>query len=417
MKIDNLKAGDLVIINANIASMDASIDRPYGMIDNASIVIRNQTIEWVGKNLDLSKSLPAAVEVIDAKNKLVTPGLIDCHSHLVFGGNRANEFAMRLEGASYEAIAKAGGGIVSTVNATRAASEDTLFESASKRLQQLLAEGVTTIEIKSGYGLDLETELKMLRVAKRLQDSYSVEVSCTFLGAHALPPEYKDQPDAYIDLVCDQMVPIIASQKLADCVDVFCENIGFNAAQTERVFAAAAAHGLPVKLHAEQLSNQGGTQLAIKHDAWSVDHLEFIDQKDVDALSTSNTVPVLLPGAFYCLRETQLPPLQSMFAAQLPIALATDANPGSSPCLSLLLVMSMACTLFRFTPEQALRGVTFNAAKALRRDSKVGSIAIGKQADIVIWDLKEAAELAYYFGSKPAHITIKKGHVIEPIVL
>jgi imidazolonepropionase len=412
MKIDNLKAGDLVIINANIASMDPNIERPYGMIDNACIVIRNQAIEWIGENIDLSNSLPEAVEVIDAKNKLVTPGLIDCHSHLVFGGNRANEFAMRLEGASYEEIAKAGGGIISTVTATRAESEDALFDSASKRLKQLLIEGVTTVEIKSGYGLDLETELKMLRVAKRLQDSFPVEISSTFLGAHALPPEYKDQPDAYIDLVCEQMIPRVASEKLAECVDVFCENIGFNAAQTERVFKAAAAHQLPVKLHAEQLSNQGGTQLAIKFDAWSVDHLEFIDQKDVDALSQSNTVPVLLPGAFYCLRETQLPPLQAMFAANLPIALATDANPGSSPCLSLLLVMSMACTIFRFTPEQALRGVTINAAKALRRGSSLGSISVGKQADMVIWDLQEAAELAYYFGSKPTNVTIKKGQVV-----
>ncbi len=395
MNAPQINKNDLLIINANCATLSEQVAAPYGLIANAAILVRDEAIVWVGATQVFNQIDLTQVDVIDAQGKLVTPGLIDCHTHLVFGGNRANEFAMRLEGASYEEIAKAGGGIISTVKATRSESEDELFLSASERLNQLQAEGVTTIEIKSGYGLDSDNELKMLRVAKRLEQSTPVEVSKTFLGAHALPPEYKDQADAYIDLVCDEMLPKVVAQNLADCVDAFCENIGFNHAQTQRVFAAAKKHGLPVKLHAEQLSNQQGTQLAIDYDAWSVDHLEFINEQDVAALKDSNTVPVLLPAAFYCLRETQLPPLQAMFDAKLPIALATDANPGSSPCLSILLVMSLACTLFRFTPEQALKGVTAHAAKALRRDDKIGSLEAGKQADIVIWNLKDPAELAY----------------------
>ncbi len=409
MNAPQINKNDLLIINANCATLSEQVAAPYGLIENAAILVRDEAIVWVGATQVFNQTDLAQVDVIDAQGKLVTPGLIDCHTHLVFGGNRANEFAMRLEGASYEEIAKAGGGIISTVKATRSESEDELFLSASERLNQLQAEGVTTIEIKSGYGLDSDNELKMLRVAKRLEQSTPVEVSKTFLGAHALPPEYKDQADAYIELVCDEMLPKVVAQNLADCVDAFCENIGFNHAQTQRVFAAAKKHGLPVKLHAEQLSNQQGTQLAIDYDAWSVDHLEFINEQDVAALKDSNTVPVLLPAAFYCLRETQLPPLQAMFDAKLPIALATDANPGSSPCLSILLVMSLACTLFRFTPEQALKGVTAHAAKALRRDDKIGSLEAGKQADIVIWNLKDPAELAYYFGHKPNNQVIKKG--------
>ena len=310
-----------------------------------------------------------------------TPGLVDCHTHLVFGGSRAKEFELRLEGATYEEIARAGGGIVSTVKATREADLESLVEQTRPRLEAILAEGVTTIEIKSGYGLDLETELRMLKAARQLGREYPVEVKTTFLGAHALPPEYKDRADDYIDFVRDKVLPAAARLGLADAADAFCEKIGFTAGQTEKIFQKAAELGLPIKLHAEQLSDQGGAALAAKYKALSADHLEYVSEDGVRAMAESGTVAVLLPGAFYVLRETQLPPVDLFRKHNVPIALATDCNPGTSPVTSILLMLNMACTLFRMTPHEALKGVTINGAKALGIQDAVGTLEIGKQAD------------------------------------
>ncbi|NVK23219.1 MAG: imidazolonepropionase [Kangiellaceae bacterium] len=386
---------DKLIRNVNIASMAATND--YGMIENGAVGITDGIIAYVGEN----EPLHDAKEIIDAQGKWLLPGLIDCHTHLVYGGNRANEFEMRLNGASYEDIAKAGGGIISSVKATREASEQELYEAAGKRLETLISEGVTTVEIKSGYGLDLETELKMLRVAKKLGQQYPVRIKATFLGAHALPPEYKHNTDGYIDLVCNEMIPAVAQEQLADCVDVFCENIGFTYAQTEKVFIAAKKHGLQVKLHAEQLSDQNGAGLVADYQGLSADHLEYLSQASIDKMAKQGTIATLLPGAFYFLRETKLPPIQALRDAGVPIAIATDHNPGTSPCLSVLLMMNMACTLFKMTPLEALQGVTINAAKALGIDSEIGSIEIGKQADLVLWDIEHPNQLSYQFGAKP----------------
>ena len=342
---------------------------------------------------------------------LVTPGLVDCHTHLVYGGQRANEFALRLAGASYEELAQAGGGIVSSVRATRAASEDELFASASRRLESLLAEGVCAIEIKSGYGLALEHERKQLRVARRLGAAHGVTVRTTFLGAHALPPEYAGRSADYIDLVCREMLPALAAEGLVDAVDVFCERIAFSLAETEQVFRAARALGLPVKLHAEQLSDMGGAALAARYGALSCDHVEHLSQAGIDAMQGAGSVAVLLPGAYYTLRDTHLPPVDALRAAAVPIAVATDHNPGTSPCLSLLLMLNMACTLFRLTVPEALAGVTRHAAQALGLQATHGVIAAGRPANFVLWDVQEAAELAYWFGQRPVRAVVRQGRI------
>lgn len=393
------KPFDYLIHNVNIASMASNDD--YGIIENACIGVKSGVIQFVGIQEQLTDpdNLESNAEtLINAHNQWLTPGLIDCHTHLVYGGNRANEFEMRLNGASYEEIAKAGGGILSTVKATRAASEQELFESAAKRLKSLLKEGLTTIEIKSGYGLDTEAEIKMLKVARRLGKEFPVRVSTTFLGAHALPPEYKDRSDDYIDLVCNEMLPTIAELELADAVDAFCENIGFSYQQTQRVFATAKQLGLPVKLHAEQLSDQSGAGLAADFNALSADHLEYLSQESIDKMAQSGTVAVLLPGAFYFLRETKLPPIKALRDKQVPMAIATDSNPGTSPAESLLLMLNMACTLFRMTPLESLQGVTVNAAKALGLSKEIGTLEVGKKADMVLWDIEHPNQLSYQLG-------------------
>ena len=384
--------------NAQIATM--TLDKPYGLIENGAVVISADRIKWVGAE----KELPDEFAGLQGKNlegRLVTPALIDCHTHLVYGGSRATEFELRLNGASYEEIARNGGGILSTVTATRNASEDELLAQSLPRLDAFLAEGVATIEIKSGYGLDIETEIKMLRVARQLGKERSVRVKTSFLGAHAIPPEFSGKADAYIDFVCEEVLPAVHYENLADAVDGFCENIAFSPNQISRVFEKAKSFGLPVKLHAEQLSNLGGATLAAKYGALSADHLEFLDQTGVEVMGESGTVAVLLPGAFYTLRETQLPPLDSLRKAEVPIAIATDCNPGSSPLTSILLCMNMSCTLFRMTPEEALCGVTIVAAQALGIGDEVGTIEVGKKAELAVWNVDQPAELAYRAGFNP----------------
>jgi len=384
--------------NAQIATMTPG--KPYGLIENGAVVISADRIKWVGAE----KELPDEYAGLQGKNlegRLVTPALIDCHTHLVYGGSRSTEFELRLNGASYEEIARNGGGILSTVTATRNASEDELLAQSLPRLDAFLAEGVATIEIKSGYGLDIETEIKMLRVARQLGKERSVRVKTSFLGAHAIPPEFSGKADAYIDFVCEEVLPAVHYENLADAVDGFCENIAFSPNQISRVFEKAKSFGLPVKLHAEQLSNLGGATLAAKYGALSADHLEFLDQTGVEVMGESGTVAVLLPGAFYTLRETQLPPLDSLRKAEVPIAIATDCNPGSSPLTSILLCMNMACTLFRMNPEEALCGVTIIAAQALGIGDEVGTIEVGKKAELAVWNVDQPAELAYRVGFNP----------------
>lgn len=387
--------------NARLATM---ADGNLGLIDDGVVAAKDGRIVYAGP---ADGAPTAAGTVHDCEGRLITPGLIDCHTHLVHGGNRANEWAMRLQGASYEDIARAGGGIVSTMRATRAASEAELVASALPRLDALIAEGVTTIEIKSGYGLSTDDELKMLRAARALAGHRNIRVEPTFLGAHALPPEYKGDSDAYIDLVVGEMIP--AAAPLATAVDGFCEGIGFSPAQCTRVIEAAKAHGLAVKLHAEQLSALHGSALAASHGALSADHLEHATDNDVRAMAEAGTVAVLLPGAYYFMRETKLPPIEAMRRHGTRIALATDNNPGTSPTTSLLLMLNMGATLFGLTVVEALRGVTVNAAAALGLSDEIGTLEPDKACDLAIWDVGDPAELVYRIGYNPLHQRIKDG--------
>jgi len=398
---------DALWINGRLATMVAGTG--YGAIEPGALAVEDGRIAWVGPMSDLPGPTGGlARDLHDLEGRWVTPGLIDCHTHLVYGGDRAQEFELRLEGASYEEIARAGGGIVATVAATRAADEGTLYRAARRRLAPLLAEGVTTVEIKSGYGLDLETELKQLRVARRLGANLPVTVRTTFLGAHAVPPEFAGRSEDYIDAVI-AMLPAVRNSGLADAVDAFCEGIAFSPAQTARIFAAAKDLGLPVKLHADQLSDLGGAALAARFGALSADHLEYTGAAGVAALARAGTVAVLLPGAFYVLRETKLPPVAALRAAEVPVALASDGNPGSAPVSSLLLMLNMGCTLFRLTPAEALVGVTRNAARALGLQDTCGTLKRGKAADFAVWDIERPAELAYRFGFNPLAYVVRDG--------
>ncbi|MFG6531209.1 MULTISPECIES: imidazolonepropionase [unclassified Sulfitobacter] len=400
-----MTAQDRVLVDLTAATMDGP--QPYGLIEDAAIAIAEGQIAWVGPRGDLPqgyRDLPAE----SLGQRLVTPGLIDCHTHIVHGGDRAREFEMRLEGASYEEIARAGGGIVSTVTATRAADEAELLADALRRVDVLIAEGVTAIEVKSGYGLDIETELRMLRTARAIGQQRPIRVSTTFLGAHAVPAEYAGRADAYIDDVCLPALRAAHAEGLVDAVDGFCEGIAFQPAQIARVFDVARELGLPVKLHAEQLSNLGGARLAASYGALSADHIEYLDESGVIAMAEAGSVAVLLPGAFYTLRETQAPPIDLLRRHGVPMALATDINPGSSPLNSLLLALNMGCTLFRLTPEEALRGATQHAAHALGL-ADCGMIRPGLRADLAVWDIKHPAELAYRIGFNPLHSRIFGG--------
>jgi imidazolonepropionase len=379
----------------------------YSIIEDAAMVTAGQFIEWIGPRSEVPTADYAQVH--DLQGAWVTPGLIDCHTHTVFGGNRSGEFEQRLEGVSYADIAAQGGGIASTVRATRAASEDELFESAHKRLRSLLRDGVTTVEIKSGYGLDLASERKLLRVIRRLGDALPVSVRATCLAAHALPPEYKDRADAYIDHICSEMLPALAAEGLVDAVDAFCEYLAFSPEQVERVFKVARQLGLPVKLHAEQLSSLHGSSLAARYQALSADHLEFMTEEDAIAMAAAGTVAVLLPGAFYFLRETQLPPMDALRKHGVKIAIASDLNPGTSPALSVRLMLNMACTLFRMTPEEALAGATQHAATALGMGATHGSLEVGKVADFVAWQIDRPADLAYWLGGELDKRVVRHG--------
>ncbi|MBX3709148.1 MAG: imidazolonepropionase [Gammaproteobacteria bacterium] len=400
------KQFDAIWINGVIATCEQG----YGLIKQGGIAVKNGKIAWVGP-MQLLSAVPEdlADDVYDLQGRCVTPGLIDCHTHIIYAGNRAHEFELRLQGTSYEEIARQGGGIQSTVNATRLASEDELFQQSIIRVRALSNSGVTTLEIKSGYGLDWATEAKMLRVAKKIEETLPITIQRTFLGAHIIPSEYRGNADTYVDLLCDQMIPKVAKEKLAEAVDVFCEKIAFNLEQTERIFKIAKQFGLPVKCHAEQLSDSGSVALAVKYQALSVDHLEYVSHAGIKAISQSGTVAVLLPGAFYFLRETKLPPIDVLRKYRVPMAVATDSNPGTSPILSLQMILNMSCTLFRLTPAEALEGVTRHAAKALRMEETHGTLTIGKVADLAVWDVEHPVELVYYVGNRPLCQLIKHG--------
>jgi len=396
---------DLLIVDAHVATME----RGYGAIRDAAVGVSGDRIAWVGPRGDLGSDVEATT-VLSCSGDWLLPGLIDCHTHLVYAGNRANEFERRLNGATYADIAREGGGIAATVRATRAASEDDLAQESMPRLASLASEGVTTVEIKSGYGLDTATEAKQLRVARRLGAEAGVDVRTTLLAAHALPAEYAGRADDYIDYVCRETIPAIAAQGLADAVDAFCESIAFTRAQTERVFRAARLQGLPVKVHADQLSDMDSARLAAQFGALSADHLEHTSDAGIAAMAASGTVAVVLPGAFYALRETKLPPITALRDAGVPVAISTDCNPGTSPVTSLVLMVSMACTLFRLTPEEALRGVTVNAARALGLHDR-GVIAPGKRADLARFRIAEPAELAYRIGGNACRGVVRAGGV------
>ncbi|WP_282120376.1 imidazolonepropionase [Ruegeria atlantica] len=395
-----------VLLSTRVATMDDGAE-PYGMVQDAALVVDGEKIAWIGPR----NALPADYSdwpSVDYGDRLITPAPIDAHTHVVFGGNRAVEFEMRLNGASYEEIARAGGGILSTVTATRSASEEALLKDALTRVDALLTEGVSCIEVKSGYGLDTDTELKMLRAARRIGEVRPVRVKTSFLGAHAVPPEFQVRADTYIRDVCIPTLRLAHEEGLVDAVDGFCEGIAFDPSQIAKVFDVAKELNLPVKLHAEQLSNLGGAALAASYGALSADHIEYLDQVGVAAMAQAGTVGVLLPGAFYTLHETQVPPVELLRQYGVPIALATDCNPGSSPLTSLLLTMNMACTLFRLTPEEALAGVTRNAAQALGL-TDTGTITEGKRADLTVWDITHPAELSYRIGFNPLHARIFGG--------
>ena len=399
---------ETLFTNVNLASMAAG----YGELRDGAIGVAAGRIAWIGSRAQA----PSGAVVHDCAGRWLTPGLIDCHTHIVHAGNRSDEFEARLNGATYEQISTAGGGIMSTVRATREASDDELLRQSLPRILTLLAEGVTTIEIKSGYGLTFEAEAKMLRVARRVGALLPVDVATTFLGAHALPPEYAGRADDYVAHICEHMLPQLAALGLVDAVDAFCERIGFSNAQTERVFEAARTHGLPVKLHAEQLSDQRGAELVARFKGLSADHLEHLTDAGIAAMAGAGTVAVLLPGAYYFLRDTTPPPVAALRAAGVPMAVATDCNPGTSPMTSLLLAMNMACTLWRLTPQEALAGATINAARALGREADIGSLEVGKRADFALWDIARPADLSYAIGLNPCRAVVNAGVLRAPVV-
>lgn len=398
---------DTIWIHGRIVTMQ-NAEEPLAIIEDGAIAVRDGVIVAVGTTSDV---LAQAISdtLVDLDNKLVTPGLIDCHTHLVYGGNRAHEFEARLEGKSYADIAAAGGGILSTLNATRAASEQALLEQTLPRLDHLIAEGVTTIEIKSGYGQDTATECKQLRVARSLEQHRKIAVSPTLLAAHVVPPEYKQRADDYVNYVCETLIPAAMQDGKVDALDAFCEHIAFTPAQTERIFQAANKAGLAVKLHAGQLSDNGSVTLAAKYQAMSADHIEYASEADVTAMAEAGTVAVLLPGAFYCLRETRKPPVDLLRQYNVPMAVATDANPGTSPITSVLLIMNMACTLFGLTVAEAFSGMTINAARALRKEHEIGSLETGKHCDFVCWDATSPAQLIYQIGFNPMRLRVFRG--------
>ncbi|MCD6186561.1 MAG: imidazolonepropionase [Desulfuromusa sp.] len=397
-------------INTHIATLDPQVKAPYGLLKNHVIGIQNGKITLLSpqQNLDLDYFKG---EIIDAQGNYLTPGLIDSHTHLIYGGERSGEFSQRLNGRSYEEISRSGGGIMATVAATRALTENELVEEARPRLEALLVEGVTTVEIKSGYGLTLEDELKMLRAAKQLADSYPVTLRRTLLAAHAIPPEFQGNSNHYIELICNELIPQVAEERLADAVDVFCENIAFSSVQSEQIFVAAKAAGLGIKVHAEQLSNSHVSALAANYGAWSVDHLEYLDQAGIEALQKSGTVATLLPGAFYYLGETKKPPVKLLRQHKIPMALASDLNPGSSPLASLRLMMNMGCVLFGLTPEEALQATTRNGAIALGLGKSTGTLSVGKAADMLLWKIDDPAQLACQFGERSLQQRIYAGEM------
>jgi imidazolonepropionase len=403
---------DLSVVDAAVATMDPARPGPYGLVDAAAVGVTDGRVGWVGPMAELPPG-SGATRTVDAAGALVTPGLVDCHTHLVFGGDRVGEFEARLSGASYEELARRGGGIASTVAATRAAGEPDLVHAATRRAAQLLGDGVTTVEIKSGYGLDLETEGRMLAAARRVGDELPLRIRTTFLGAHTVPEEYRGRPDAYVDVVCNDVLPAVVAAGLVDAVDAFCERIAFSPQQVRQVFDAARGHGLPVKLHADQLSDGGGAALAASFGALSADHLEHTSPAGVRALADAGTVAVLLPGATHTLGERARPPVAALRAAGVPIAVSTDANPGTSPLLSLRIAANLACTLLGLTPAEALAGITRNAARALGLAGTAGVVTPGEAADLVVWDAGQPAELVYWIGGRLASTVIAAGEVVH----
>lgn len=399
---------DHLWIHAKLLTFDSRVKSPGKLLDDHAVAVRGETIAAILPT-DSPEVRTFKGDFTDCGGKLITPGFIDCHTHLVWGGTRAAEWEKRLAGVAYTEIAKQGGGILSTVRATRAMSEEQLLEAAVPRLQALICEGVTCVEIKSGYGLTLGDELKMLRVAKRLGERLKIEVSPTLLAAHAVPPEFAGRADDYVSLICDEMIPLVAKDKLAEAVDVFCETIAFSVEQCNRIFIAAKQHGLAVKGHVEQLSNSHGAELVAKHGGWSADHLEYLDNIGVRAMAKVGTVAVLLPGAFYFLREKQKPPVDALRAAGVPMAVASDLNPGTSPFAALRLAMNMACVLYGLSPEEALAGVTREAAKALGRSDRLGTLEVGKRADFLVWDVTHPAEIVCQLGVNPLVERVVRG--------